>query len=118
MSLIRRVIHSRRGPNHAEARPAGTPSTRADQDRLGGTGHGEPGARHQPAQHVAADVVGAEQVRLRSALQDLGRCTAGADRAARARSPKTARKATAASTTSASRALGTAPETAAAWSSG
>ena len=61
-SATRLAAKSNHRPRKTVAMPSGAPSDEADADRLKRGEHRQPGAGHQPAEHVTPEVVGAEQV--------------------------------------------------------
>ena len=71
------VVHpvgheSKTRPRNTEARPVVAPMTSATSDGLERAQHRQPGAGHQPAEHVAAEVVGAQQVTRAGPAQRVG----------------------------------------------
>ena len=72
--MTRSEAHSNVRPEPGRREPGqDARAASADDDRLEGAGDRDAGAGDQPAEHVAAEVVGAEQVRAARALQHPGR---------------------------------------------
>ena len=76
-STLRITSSSSQPPRRAASAPMTDAGHRADHQGDRGDGHREPAAPHQPGQHVAAEVVGAEPVLGRRPGQPVGQVLGG-----------------------------------------